>query len=146
MSSVELARLSLTRTPGGIAVKLTDWRRDCTSKKETKRERERNREREKKVISTQHNFLLISLPLALGVAKCQACKLYIYKNVYVLLCVYLCCLRRKVCSRKAKDKDSGRAERGRNRIEANENRIDICHFLTRSVCSAYPPPCTRFQH
>lgn len=45
-----------------------------------------------------------------------------------------------------KDKDSGRAQRGQNRIEANPNRIDICHFLTRSVCSACPPPCPRPQH
>lgn len=81
MSSVELARLSLTRTPGGIAVKLTDWRRDCSSK------RDKARKRERKVISTRHNFLLISLPLSPGMAKCQACKLYIY--MYACMCVWV---------------------------------------------------------
>lgn len=49
MSSVELARLSLTRTPGGIAVKLTDWRRDCT-------ERERERGRIKRLVSSAHTL------------------------------------------------------------------------------------------
>lgn len=52
-----------------------------------KRQSENERERERKVISTQHNFLLISLPLALGVAKCQACKLYIYKCICICISV-----------------------------------------------------------
>lgn len=62
---------------------------DATAPTKRDKARKRKKEREKKVISTQHNFLLISLPLALGVAKCQACKLYIYKCICICVRVSL---------------------------------------------------------